>query len=153
MISFYFLSSRFSNSLCIAQSASFFEVCTGFIFSCQYWNTMKSTGTNKSKATVPVNMPPTTPDASERQPLAQTVFGCKVSRLYEAHPCLPPLHGIFSLEDGRFCQQPDEHDKPRLHVDIVLQSEQLRKQEAAQQSARHGKYDRERDEETLIQCT
>lgn len=77
---------------------------------------------------------------------AQTVFGCKVSRLYEAHPCLPPLHGIFSLEDGRFCQQPDEHDKPRLHVDIVLQSEQLRKQEAAQQSARHGKYDRERDE-------
>ena len=76
-----------------------------------------------------------------------------VCRLREGHAFRPPLAGIFGQQNGCLGKQPDNHNQSGLHVDVVLQPEQSREQEAAHQTARHGQQHGKRDEHAFIEGT
>lgn len=66
------------------------------------------------------------------------------------HAVTAAFRGVFGQQDSGLGQQSDEHDKPRLHVDVVLHTEYLGEQETARQSERNGKHDRQRYEQALV---
>ena len=72
--------------------------------------------------------------------------------MYQRHARLSAFDGIFRYQDGGLCQQSDEHNQTGLHIDVILQSHQLGKQETAQQAERKGEHHGKRDEETFIKC-
>ena len=76
----------------------------------------------------------------------------RIGGLDDAHALAASLDGILGDEDCRLGQQPDEHDDTGLEVDVVLQPEELREEEAAHQSTRHGEDDGEGDEEALVEA-
>ena len=48
----------------------------------------------------------------------------------------PPFTGVFGKQDRCLGKQADNHDQSGLHIDVVLQTEEPRKQETAHQSAK-----------------
>ena len=86
------------------------------------------------------------------QDRAEAHLRSRIGGLDDAHALAASLDGILSDEDSRLGQQPDEHDDTRLEVDVVLQPKELREEEAAHQSARHGEDDGEGDEEALVEA-
>lgn len=178
MFHFFCFSSLFKSSIsfCIAHSSGRHD-CTGRTFSCSHWNTTNSAGTTNSKASVPISIPPTALEPSVRLPLAPTPGGhhhrekaenhCQGGHQYGAqtyprrtyrclrqrHASLTALHGVFCNQNGGLCQQADKHDKPRLHIDVVFQSQHLGEQEAAEHAERKGKHHGERYQETFVERT
>ena len=69
----------------------------------------------------------------------------------DAHALTTARRGILGEQDGCLRQQTDEHDETRLHVDIVLESPQPRKEEGACQSEGYAKNDGQGDEEALVE--
>ncbi len=62
-------------------------------------------------------------------------------RLDDRKPAGPPLNGKFHNQDGIFGQKTYEHDQPDLHVDIVIQPDELGCRERSYNTRR----DREQD--------
>ena len=69
------------------------------------------------------------------------------------HALAMALRSIFGKKDCRLCQKADEHNKSRLHINIVLQAPHTREKETAKQSKRYTHDDSQRNEQTLIKST
>ena len=83
----------------------------------------------------------------------QTHAGCRHSRHRDAHTLAMTLRGIFGKQNGCLGQQTDEHDKARLHIDIILQAPHIREEEAAQQAKGHAQDNCQGDEKALVEGT
>ena len=92
-----------------------------------------------------------TPWTTQSSIWAQADFCRTVCRLCQRHAFRPPFTGVFGKQDRCLGKQAYNHDKSGLHVDVVLQTEEPRKQETAHQSARHRQQNREGYEHALIQ--
>ena len=84
---------------------------------------------------------------------AQTHFCRRDGRLCNRQSVVASFGSIFCQQDGCFGKKSDKHNQPRLHVDVVFQSEHLREQEAASQTERNGKDDGQRNEQTFVERT
>ena len=82
---------------------------------------------------------------------AQTNLCRAICRLCQCHAFRPSLTGIFGQQNGGLGKQSDNHNQSGLHIDVVLQSEQPREQEAAHQSARYGQQHGKGDEHALVE--
>lgn len=136
---------------------------------------MKRTGTNSSSANVPINIPPTTPEARERQPfaptpcaiirgsnpniIAMTVIKIGRKRSLPPHKQLVratcPLFGVvlhIQSANGGFGEQSYQHDESGLHIDIISRpkSEQTGSFLRIRTERTN---DRERNEQTLVKRT
>ena len=86
------------------------------------------------------------------QDRTQPGFGRRHGRRRDTHALLSAVGGVLRKQNGRFGEQADQHDQPRLHIDIVFKPPQLREDETAGQTERHGEDDGERDEEAFVKC-